>query len=87
MVSSTTSQLGGGQTEQVQNSVMIHSGEGGKAVVLTEDKFRAGISETLMKKSGKRGSSDMGDSGICSPPLLEGGRVKTGLATTSIVFC
>ena len=80
LVSSTASQLGG-QTghEQVQNSVMIHSGEG-KAVVLTEDKFRAGISETLLKKSGKRGSSDMGDSGICSPPL-EGGRVKTGSTT------
>ena len=80
LVSSTASQLGGQTgTEQVQNSVMIHSGEG-KAVVLTEDKFRAGISETLLKKSVKRGSSDMGDSGICSPPL-EGGRVKTGSNT------
>ena len=54
-------------TQEV-HSVMIHS-DGGKAVVLTEDKFRAGMTDTLKKNRAQ--SSDMGDSGICSPPPLK----------------
>ena len=57
------------------NPILMSRGDG-KSIVLTEDKFRTGLTDSLKKASTvvrrssslKKGSSEMGDSGICSPP-------------------